>query len=385
MFSRRTARARSQNDIAQLVAAAHARAEELCDLTTSNPTTAGLDYPAALLPLLERAQASALSYRPEPFGLLSARQSVARHLARSRGSAPDPRDIMLTASTSEAYAFLFKLLCDPGDAILIPAPSYPLFEHLAELEAVEVLPYRLAYDGAWHADLGSARRAMTPKVRAIVVVSPNNPTGHYSAPGEQAALASLGVPLIRDEVFFEYSLDAQPPRQRDSTVLTFSLGGLSKLAGLPQLKLAWTELSGPVELVQEARERLELLADTFLSVGTPIQVALPDLLDLAPAISQTIRERCRRNLAALRELLTGSSVSVLRVEGGWTAVLQFPRLQSEDELVSGLLTRQRVLVQPGWFYDFESGPYAIVSLLTPPSVFEHGVSRIAAYAAELSG
>jgi aspartate/methionine/tyrosine aminotransferase len=351
VFSRRTARARSQNHIAQLVEAARARGDELCDLTRSNPTTAGLDYPVALLPLLQRAQSSALVYRPEPFGSSAARQAVAQHLARARGAEPEARDILLTASTSEAYAFLFKLLCDPGDAILIPAPSYPLFEHLAELEAVQAVPYRLAYDGAWHTDMASVRRAMSPRVRAIVLVSPNNPTGHYSAPAEQSALAELGVPLICDEVFFEYALDAQPPRRSVSTALTFSLGGLSKLAGLPQLKLAWTELSGPAELVQEARERLELVADTFLSVATPIQVALPELLGLAPTITELIRARCSQNLATARRVLGGTAVSVLRVEGGWSAVLQFPRLQGEDELVAGLLTRHGVLVQPGWFYD----------------------------------
>lgn len=367
------------------MAEARARGDEFCDLTLSNPTSAGIDYPHGLWPLLERAQRGARVYRPEALGLLSAREAVASYLALSRHRPAAAEDILLSASTSEAYAFLFKLLCDPGDAVLIPAPSYPLFEHLAELEAVRAVPYRLAYDGAWHIDFGSLRRALTPDVRAIVVVSPNNPTGHYCGAEEWAALAELGLPLICDEVFFEYPLEASPPEQQGpSPVLSFALGGLSKLVGLPQLKLAWTELRGPPALVREARERLELVADTFLSVGSPIQLALPELLELSPLIIEPILARCRHNLAALRRALTGSAVSALRLEGGWNAVLHFPSLQSEDDWVSALLTRERVLLQPGWFYDFEREPYAIVSLLTPPSVFEAGVSRIATYVAELS-
>jgi aspartate/methionine/tyrosine aminotransferase len=368
------------------VAEARARGDEFCDLTLSNPTSAGIDYPEGLWPILERAQRAARVYRPEALGLRSARQAVAGYLALSRRRPIAAEDIFLSASTSEAYAFLFKLLCDPGDAVLIPAPSYPLFEHLAELEAVRAVPYRLAYDGAWHIDFGSLRSALTPDVRAIVVVSPNNPTGHYCWRGEWAALGELGLPLICDEVFFEYPLEASPPPPPPgpSPVLSFALGGLSKLVGLPQLKLAWAELSGPAALVQEARERLELVADTFLSVGSPIQLALPELLELSPPITQTILARCRHNLATLRRALAGSPISTLRLEGGWSAVLQLPSLQSEDELVSALLTRERVLLQPGWFYDFEREPYAVVSLLTPPSVFENGVSRIATYVTELS-
>jgi aspartate/methionine/tyrosine aminotransferase len=358
------------------------------DLTGSNPTSAGFDYPEEILQALLRAQRDALSYRPEPLGALSARKAVVGHLIATRGpdAEIDPDDVLLTASTSEAYAHLFKLLCDPGDELLIPSPSYPLLDHLAELEGVTVAPYRLAYDGAWHIDLDSVRRGVGDRTRGIVVVSPNNPSGQYQSSQEIAALSELGLPIISDQVFFEYPLESSAPRDvtLGSEALTFSLGGLSKLLGLPQLKLAWTVLRGPRQAVREARERLELIADTFLSVATPVQVALPELLQLAPGMNELIGGRCRQNLAALRRALEGSPLSVLRAEGGWNAVLKFPRLVGEEDLMTALVTQHRVLVQPGWFYDFESEPYVIVSLLTPPELFGQGVARLVDCAAQLS-
>jgi alanine-synthesizing transaminase len=274
---------------------------------------------------------------------------------------------------------LFKLLCDPGDAVLIPAPSYPLFEHLAELEAVQPLSYRLAYDGAWYVDLDSVRRARTPKTRAIVVVSPNNPTGHYTSQRELAALAELGLPLICDHVFAEYRLDATraaPALRAPDDCLQFSLDGLSKRAGSPQLKLAWTQISGPEPQRRKARERLELIADTFLSVGTPIQAALPELLELAPALTELIAARCRGNLMALESAVRGSPVTLLQPQAGWNAVLHLPAVRSEEQMMLDLLREQDVLVQPGFFYDFESEPYSIVSLLTEPRVLKDGAARL---------
>jgi len=346
-----------------------------CDLTSSNPTTAGIAYPAQLLGVLERAQADSRVYRPEPLGLLAAREAV------SRLTSADAADILLTASTSEAYAFLFKLLCDPGDAVLVPAPSYPLFEHLAELEGVQALPYRLAYDGAWHIDFGALARAVTPRVRAIVVVSPNNPTGHFLRESERDQLAALGLPLIHDQVFAPFPLRegvpaAVPPHDG---CLTFTLDGLSKRAGSPQLKLGWTVVSGPERERREARERLELIADTFLSVATPIQQALPGVLELCPAVTAAISARCRQNLARLERAVQGAPLTLLRVEAGWNAVLQLPAVASEEQLVLGLLRDESVLVQPGWYYDFENEPYAIVSLLTEPSVFQEGTERLVQY------
>jgi alanine-synthesizing transaminase len=372
VFSRRSARDQSPNAIAtRLASAGPAR----FDLTISNPTTAGIVYPEELLRVLVSAQAQSLVYRPEPFGLPSAREAVARV------TGADVADIMLTASTSEAYGFLFKLLCDPGDAVLVPAPSYPLFEHLAELEGVQALAYRLAYDGAWHVDLDSLRRAITPRVRAIVVVSPNNPSGQYLREDERDALASLGLPLISDQVFAEYPLVAGAPKvvPPSDSCLTFTLDGLSKRAGSPQLKLGWTCITGPERARREARARLELIADTFLSVATPIQQALPDVLGLCPRITAAIAARCRENLATLERAVEASPVTLLRVEAGWSAVLRLPAVSSEEELVLGLLREQQVLVQPGWYYDFETEPYAIVSLLTEPSVFQEGVERLVEY------
>ena len=345
------------------------------DLTGSNPTRAGIVYPQELLGALVRAQAESLVYRPEPFGLLAAREAVARV------TGAEARDILLTASTSEAYAFLFKLLCDPGDAVLVPAPSYPLFEHLAELEGVQAVPYRLAYDGAWHVDLDSLRRALTPRARAIIVVSPNNPTGQYLSESEADALASHGLPLISDQVFGEFSLSSTPPGRPlpREACLTFTLDGLSKRAGSPQLKLGWMVVSGPERARREACERLELIADTFLSVSTPIQQALPDLLELCPSVTAVIAARCRENLATLERAVARSPVTLLRAEAGWSSVLHLPAVRSEEQLVLGLLREHQVLVQPGWYYDFEREPYVVVSLLTEPRVFAEGTARLVQY------
>jgi alanine-synthesizing transaminase len=378
VFSRRSSRDRSPNAVHALLAT---MGQPRCDLTRANPTRAGLTYPEELVAILERAQARSLDYRPEPFGLLSAREAVAR-LAGA-----DARDVMLTASTSEAYAFLFKLLCDPGDAVLVPAPSYPLFEHLAELEGVQALPYRLAYDGAWHVDIDSVRRAITPRARAIVVVSPNNPTGHYLRQSEGDALAGLGLPLLSDQVFAPFPLAEGAPlaaRPNDGC-LTFTLDGLSKRAGSPQLKLGWTVVSGPEAARREALERLELIADTFLSVATPIQQALPELLQLSPAVTTVITQRCRHNLARLERAVQAAPLTLLRAEAGWSAVLHLPAVATEEQLVLGLLRDAGVLVQPGWYYDFESEPYVVVSLLTEPSVFREGTERLVEYITRVAG
>jgi aspartate/methionine/tyrosine aminotransferase len=265
----------------------------------------------------------------------------------------------------------------------VPVPSYPLLEHLAELESVQLAPYRLAYDGAWHIDLESLTRAVTPRTRAVIVVSPNNPTGQYVSVVEQAALARLGLPVISDEVFFEYPLVDAPRAAAPPDVLRFSLGGLSKLAAAPQLKLAWTVLTGPASARSEARARLELIADTFLSVGAPVQLALPEILTAASERTHAVRARCRGNLAQLRQALDGSSLTPLLVEGGWSAIVRLPNLTSEDELVSGLLREHGVLVQPGWFYDFESAPFVILSLLTEPSSFAAGVAGLLHYVTRL--
>jgi alanine-synthesizing transaminase len=377
VFSRRSSRDQSPNAIAALLATI---GRPRFDLTASNPTRAGIVYPPELLGVLERAQAASLVYRPQPLGEPAAREAVARVTGASA------TDIMLTASTSEAYAFLFKLLCDPGDAVLVPAPSYPLFEHLAELEGVQARPYRLAYDGAWHIDLDSVRSALTPHVRALIIVSPNNPTGQYLSQSEADALAALGVPLIKDQVFAEFPLVtglARDPRPHDEC-LTFTLDGLSKRAGSPQLKLGWTVVSGPEPARRQALERLELIADTFLSVGTPIQQALPGLLELCPQMTTAIVARCRENLATLARAVAEAPLTLLRAEAGWSSVLRLPKLKSEEALVLELIGEHEVLVQPGWYYDFESEPFVVTSLLTEPHVFAEGTARLVEYVTRIA-
>lgn len=370
VFSRRSGRERSPNALARLLAE---EGRPPFDLTSSNPTTAGIEYPEAMLRALVRAQAESRVYQPEPFGAVPARAAL------SELTSTPIDDILLTASTSEAYSFLFKLLCDPGDSVLVPAPSYPLFEHLADLEGVRALPYRVAYDGAWHTDLSSVREALEPRARAIVLVSPNNPTGHYARAAELTELGRLGLPLVSDEVFAPFWLDQAPPSVTLPDCLVFTLDGLSKRAGSPQLKLGWTRISGPEPARREARARLELIADTFLSVATPIQRALPDLLDACPTVTERIRARCQENLDELRHALRGAPLTLLRPEAGWCAPLHLPRVASEEELVLGLARDAGVLVQPGWFYDFEAEPYVVVSLLGEPRAFREGVARLVAH------
>lgn len=281
---------------------------------------------------------------------------------------------MLTASTSEAYAYLFKLLADPGDEILTPRPSYPLFEYLAALESVKVRQYPLRYDGAWHLDFAELERAVSARTRAIVVVNPNNPTGSFVSAEEWDRLQKLGIPILSDEVFSDYGFDRAAPPRSDDRAVTFTMSGLSKIAGLPQMKLGWIVASGAE--ADQALERLEWIADTYLSVATPVQLAFPELLALSKDVQAQIRARTRANLDTLRAGSAGSPVNVLNVEGGWSAVLQVPRVRSEQEWALYLLGEQDVLVQPGYFFDFESEAFLVVSLLTPRAVFEEGIRRL---------
>lgn len=352
--------------------AMESRKGKLLDLTQSNPTEAGLHYPAdRLLPPL--ADPRVLKYEPSPFGLRYARESISSYY---RGSVAPDR-ILLTASTSEAYSYLFKLLCNPGDRILVPRPSYPLFEFLAHLEAVEVRQYPMHYADGWYIDVESVAQAIDDRTRAIVYVNPNNPTGSYLKQPEYEALASHGLPLIVDEVFTDYPLRPDPLRVASvagrNEVLTFALSGLSKVAGLPQMKLGWIATSGPSS--DEALLRLEFIADTFLSPGAPVQLAAPEFLDFAADLRQQIRTRTGQNLTRLQELARHSAVRVLDVEGGWYATLQIPRIRSEEEWVLHLIEEWDTLVQPGYFFDFESEAYLVLSLLTRSEIFEEGAKR----------
>lgn len=352
------------------------------DLTVSNPTECGFDYPPDLL--LPLAEPAGLSYRPDPLGLASAREAVSS-LSGELGAPVDPAHIVLTASTSEAYALLFKLLCDPGDAVLVPTPSYPLFEHLARLEGVRALPYSLREEGGWSLDLDELSTAPLD-VRAVVIVHPNNPTGSLVRQEDAAALENLcatrGWALIVDEVFLSFPLEAASlPRSfaGRERALTFTLGGLSKLAALPQLKLAWIITSGPSPAREAALERLEFIADTFLSVATPVQHALPQLLQHGARVQDQILARCRHNLDEVRRHLAClPAATVPRVEGGWSAVVRVPALGSEEDLVLSLLEEFGVAVHPGYFFEFPRDGYLVASLLPAPEEFLLGAQRLAA-------
>jgi aspartate/methionine/tyrosine aminotransferase len=288
--------------------------------------------------------------------------------------------MVLTPGTSDAYGYLLKLLCDPGDEVLVPQPGYPLLDHLARLEGVVLRGYPLQYDGAWHIDMDTLKARVSERCRAIVIVNPNNPTGCYLHRSELSAMAELGIPLISDEVFSPFALVADATRI--STILTaegllvFALGGLSKMLALPQLKLSWIAAGGPPAQVQDALARLELIADTYLSVPTPIQLAAPRLLDQKKFILTAIHERIDNALQTLCQRLEGSAATVLWVEGGWNAVVRLPNTRTEHEWALALLIEDHVLVHPGWFYDFATEPFIVVSLLTPPTTLAEGISRL---------
>jgi alanine-synthesizing transaminase len=384
MFSARTGWDLTPNRLSSLLETRRKRGEPVLDLTETNPTRVGIAYPPDLLAPL--ADPAALRYEPTPRGLASAREAVAQDHAR-RGVPVDPGRIFLAASTSEAYAWLFKLLCDPGDAVLVPRPSYPLFSYLARLESVDVVPYALSYDGEWHLGVDAVREALDPRARAVVVVSPNNPTGSYLKRDEADALLALcaeqGLAVISDEVFADYAFAPDPRRVAslavDGPALAFSLGGLSKSCGLPQLKLAWIAVSGPGKGRARAMERLEVVADTYLSVSTPVQHAARALLARRPELQRPIAERVDANRGALRGRLgPGSPATMLATEGGWSAVLQVPATRSEDEIVARLLEEHGVLVHPGYFFDFPREAYLVLSLLPPPATFADAVDRILA-------
>ncbi|MEZ5420441.1 MAG: pyridoxal phosphate-dependent aminotransferase [Vicinamibacterales bacterium] len=375
------------NPLARAIATAQATGRPILDLTASNPTRADLPYPPGLLAGL--ASADALAYDPQPFGLDGARAAVAADYAR-RWLEVAASQVCLTASTSEAYAWLFKLLCEPGDRVLVPRPSYPLFEHLTALECVDALPYELELQGHWRIDVAALARQVDDRTRAVLVVSPNNPTGSVLHREELDALAEVcaerNLVLIGDEVFADYRFDASAPAPsvlEQSAAAAVSLGGLSKSVGLPQVKLAWMAVGGADGPARRLMEGLEIVADTFLSVSTPAQVALPSLLEGGAAVRAAIQARTARNLDALRRAAADvPAVSLLPPDGGWCAVLQVPGVRSEEALVLDLLERDGVLVHPGYFFDFPREAFLIVSLLAAPEVFGAGLARLLGRVAE---
>jgi aspartate/methionine/tyrosine aminotransferase len=358
------------------------RGQSLFDLTNTNPTETLPAYPHEEI-AAAFSRTRDFTYQPDPFGLLQTREVIAALYAERR-LCISPDHIALTASTSEAYALLFKLLCDPGDEILVPIPSYPLFEYLAALDSVRVSPYHLFYDGSWSMDFRSLEERITSRTRALVVVNPNNPTGSFLKTSEAGALLRLAgahnLPIISDEVFMDYAFVETSASVRSligvEEPLVFSLNGLSKMAGMPQMKLAWIAISGPRDASREVVQRLELILDTYLSVNTPVQAAFQDLITIGARIRAGLFENIQSNFTAIDRVLTGAPLHALHLEGGWSALLRLPNTQSEQSWVTSLLELQDVVVQPGYFFDMPSEAYAVLSLITATRTFEEGLHRV---------
>jgi len=387
MFSDRVKRNQAVNRFSRALEARKAAGAMLLDLTESNPTRSGFDYDGQAI-FQALAQPVSLLYQPHPQGLPIARRAVAEYY-RDRGVSVDADSLILASGTSEAYGSLFKLLANPGDEILVPVPGYPLLEVLTELESVRQVPYRLLYEEprGWRIDMERLRNTISNRTVAIVSVSPNNPTGSFLKVDELAQIGELcrqfGLAHIVDEVFTDYGHGADENRvqcaaaYRDS--LTFVLNGFSKIVGLPQLKLAWIHVSGPDALCRQAREHLEFISDAYLTVATPIQNAAADILRLRGVIQAQILSRVETNGSTLeREMETVPSCRVLKREGGWYAVLRLPDDCPDEELAVELLEKDDVLVHPGYFYDFPTGRFLVISLLTPLQSFSAGASRLAA-------
>ena len=381
-FSQRTAWDTNESDWARKLRQRRESGGLVLDLTAGNPTQCGFHYDTEEI-LAALINPAALEYDPDPRGLLRAREAVSRYYS-DHGAAIDPSQIFLTTSTSEAYSYLFRLLCDPGDEVLMAQPSYPLFDFLATLDDVRLTSYPLFYDYGWHIDVGSLRERITPRTRAVVVVHPNNPTGHFTKAHERRQLEEIcvehGLALIVDEVFLDYPLEAHEAHWSfaagEHPALTFVLSGLSKVAALPQMKAAWIACLGPAAELGEASARLEVIADTFLSMNAPIQHALPQWLAGRESLQRQIQLRTRTNLTMLDKALSGQThIGRLIVEAGWYAVLRIPALQP-DELTASHLLDAGVAVHPGHFFGFSGSGWLVVSLLSSELKFSIGISKL---------
>lgn len=383
MFSHRTDWKLTPNRFTEAQREVLAAGAEVLDLTVSNPVRAEIHHDDETI-LGALASPGAMDYDPQPKGLRSAREAVARYYREQHKEFDvDPESIILTTSTSEGYSYVFRLLCNPEDEILVPKPSYPLFEFLADLQDVKLVSYPLIYDHGWQIDFPSLYKAVNHRTRAVVVVHPNNPTGSYVEEAERAALndfcREFDLSLIVDEVFLDYAHDgvARPTFATNEGALTFSLSGLSKISGLPQMKLAWVVTSGPQEKTAAAMGRLEVIADTYLSMNAPIQLGTSVFLDQRKSIQPLLIDRLRTNREELdRQLAKQKTCERLDVQGGWYAILRVPVKRTDEELAIELLRKSLVLVHPGHFYDFPSDGYLVVSLITPPAVFREGVKRV---------
>jgi alanine-synthesizing transaminase len=388
MFSRRTDWNLAPNDLTKLLEEKRSRGTPIVDLTESNPTRCGFSYSSRILESL--ADPSALQYDPDPRGTSSARKSIADYYHR-KGIPVTPEAIILTASTSEAYTYLFTLLCDAGESVLVPKPSYPLFDYLCRLNDVEAVHYRLRYDDEWHIDFDSLRENVDSTTRAVLLVNPNNPTGSYAKKNERDKLVDFArrheLALIVDEVFFDYPIverdDWYGSFAAEGGVTTFTLNGISKMLGLPQMKLAWLTLSGSAEVVRSACDQLEIIADTYLSVGTPIQRALPKLL-ADSTVTDEIRERIRSNHRSLHSRLAGQSGSLLSTEAGWSAIVRLPNVASDDAWALQVLKNCNVLVHPGHFFEIEQESCIVLSLLPAEAMFLDGITKITKYVSKNS-
>jgi aspartate/methionine/tyrosine aminotransferase len=389
MFSKRLPRHVEINELTRTLRRLRAEGASIADLTESNPTRVGFEYPEDVLDDLSSDDAR--RYEPDSLGLRPAREAVAADYRR-RGASVDPDHVVLSASTSEAYSWIFKLLCDPGEAVLVPEPSYPLFEHLTGAEGVKAHAYQLRYHGRWEIDFDSVAAAPA-ETRAVLLVSPNNPTGSFVSRLEASRMAALcrqrGWAIVADEVFADYALDegtAVTECAMNLGVLSLTLGGASKTLGLPQVKLAWMVVDGPPADRERALGALEIIADMYLSVSTPVQVAAPSLLRRGEAVRRQIRTRVAANLARARRLMPRyPACTLLPVEGGWSLVVRVPSTRSEEALVLELLERERILVHPGYFFDFPHEAFVVVSLLPPEDVFADAFDRTLRVASSVGG
>jgi alanine-synthesizing transaminase len=380
MFASRTNWNLKPNRLAEALARHKAGGRRVLDLSDSNPTECGFHYEAAAI-MRALCTPASLKYHPDPRGLQPARQAVCDYYA-AHGEYVSPDDLILTTSTSEAYSFVFRLLANPGDEFLVPTPSYPLFDFLADVTDVKLVRYPLFYDHGWHIDLHALEQAITPRTRGVIVVHPNNPTGHYAKTVEIAQLNRIcsanNLAMIADEVFLDFSLGApQKSFVANAAALTFTMSGVSKISGLPQMKFAWLAVNGPGPVKREALARLELVADTYLSMNAPIQLAAPIFLEQRENFQRQLMARVRKNLAELdSQLAARSHMGRLEVEGGWYAVLRVPATRPDEELAIELLEKHEVYLHPGHFYDFPGDGYLVLSLITPQQEFSEGVGRI---------
>jgi alanine-synthesizing transaminase len=388
MFSQRTNWKLTQNRYTQAVEEARAAGVKLLDLTISNPTQCGLQYDEAAI-LAPFQNGGALSYDPQPKGLLSARKKVAGYYAEDHSVTVDPQNIFLTTSTSEAYSFLFRLLCDPQDEVLVPTPSYPLFDFLADLQDVRLVRYPLEYAQGWLIDFKSLAAGITPRTRAILLVHPNNPTGSYIRKEEAQRLNELcrehKLALIVDEVFLDYAFGGARYQSfvQNQAALTFTLSGLSKVVALPQMKIAWFVVSGPEALTKPAIERLDVIADTYLSMGAPSQLAAPGLIAQRFSLRAQLLERICANFLELQRQLAGNvNCELLDSDGGWYAVVRVRSARTDEDIAIELLQRKQILVHPGHFYDFRNDGYFVFSLIGSAVEFREGVARFLSNFAE---